>query len=221
MTDYIAVDGETPFEEIDVPLVAGHTTIVHIDLQNDFLHPDGHYAQNGIDIGHMRRVIEPIAKLTREARRRGVPIIWTRHGTRGVEDGGPFMRLRPFLKDGGLRQNTWGYEILEDLEPQPNDWYVEKTRLSGYFATNLDVILRGLKAETVIFTGVLTNQCVAATSKDASFRDYMPIVVEDCTGTTLPKLHDPAIEMMRVGWSAVSSLDDVLAKLEELPLSNR
>ena len=184
-------------------------------------HPDGHYAQNGIDIGHMRRVIEPIAKLTRVARRRGVPIIWTRHGTRGVEDGGPFMRLRPFLKDGGLRQNTWGYEILEDLEPQPNDWYVEKTRLSGYFATNLDVILRGLKAETVIFTGVLTNQCVAATSKDASFRDYMPIVVEDCTGTTLPKLHDPAIEMMRVGWSAVSSLDDALAKLEELPLSNR
>ena len=169
----------------------------------------------------MRRVIEPIAKLTRVARRRGVPIIWTRHGTRGVEDGGPFMRLRPFLKDGGLRQNTWGYEILEDLEPQPNDWYVEKTRLSGYFATNLDVILRGLKAETVIFTGVLTNQCVAATSKDASFRDYMPIVVEDCTGTTLPKLHDPAIEMMRVGWSAVSSLDDALAKLEELPLSNR
>ena len=131
------------------------------------------------------------------------------------------MRLRPFLKDGGLRQNTWGYEIHEDLEPQPNDWYVEKTRLSGYFATNLDVTLRSLKAETVIFTGVLTNQCVAATSKDASFRDYMPIVVEDCTGTTLPKLHDPAIEMMRVGWSAVSSLDDVLAKLEELPLSNR
>ena len=155
MTDYIAVDGETPFEEIDVPLVAGNTAIVHIDLQNDFLHSDGHYAQNGIDIGHMRRVIEPIAKLTRVARRRGVPIIWTRHSTRGVEDGGPFMRLRPFLKDGGLRQNTWGYEILEDLEPQPNDWYVEKTRLSGYFATNLDVILRGLKAETVIFTGVL------------------------------------------------------------------
>ena len=123
----------------DLVLDPARTGLVIVDLQNDFLHPDGHYAQNGIDIGHMRRVIEPIAKLTHEARRRGVPIIWTRHGTRGVEDGGPFMRLRPFLKDGGLRQNTWGYEILEDLEPQPNDWYVEKTRLSGYFATNLDV----------------------------------------------------------------------------------
>ena len=87
-------------------------------------------------------------------------------------------------------------------------------------ATKLDGILRGLKAETVIFTGVLTNQCVAATSKDASFRDYMPIVVEDCTGTTLPNLHDPAIEMMRVGWSAVSQLDTVMVQLAEFPLTN-
>jgi nicotinamidase-related amidase len=119
-----------------------------------------------------------------------------------------------------LRQNSWGYEVYEPLGALPDDWYVEKTRLSAFFSTNLDVILRGLKAETVIFTGVLTNQCVAATSKDASFRDYMPIVVEECTGTTLPNLHDPAIEMMRVGWAAVSTLDDLLGQLAELPLSN-
>jgi len=220
MDDFTAVDGENPFEAAAVDLVPGKTVLVHIDLQNDFLHPDGHYAQNGIDISHMRRVIEPIARLTEEARRRGVPVVWTQHGTKGVEDGGPFMKLRPFLRDGGLRQNTWGYEILDELSPHPDDWYVEKTRLSAFFATNLDVILRGLKAETVIFTGVLTNQCVAATSKDASFRDYMPIVVEDCTGTTLPNLHDPAIEMMRVGWSAVSQLDTVMGQLAEFPLSN-
>ena len=130
------------------------------------------------------------------------------------------MKLRPFLRGGGLRQNTWGYEILDALCPHQDDWYVEKTRLSGFFATNLDVIMRGLKAETVLFTGVLTNQCVAATSKDASFRDYMPIVVEDCTGTTLPNLHDPAIEMMRVGWSAISQLDTVMSQLAGFPLTN-
>ena len=220
MDDFTTVDGETPFEVAEVDLMHGKTVLVQIDLQNDFLHPDGHYSRNGIDIAHMRRAIEPIARLTGEARRRGVPVVWTRHGTKGAEDGGPFMKLRPFLRDGGLRQNTWGYEILDALSPHPDDWYVEKTRLSGFFATNLDVILRGLKAETVIFTGVLTNQCVAATSKDASFRDYMPIVVEDCTGTTLPNLHDPAIEMMRVGWSAVSQLDTVMVQLAEFPLTN-
>lgn len=220
MREFTAVKGKAPFEAAEAGLIPGNTVLVQIDLQNDFLHDDGHYAKNGIDIGHMRRVIEPIIRLTNEARRRGVPVVWTRHGTKGIEDGGPFMKLRPFLRDGGLRQGTWGYEIYEAMQPHPNDWYVEKVRLSGFFATNLDVILRGLNAQTVIFTGVLTNQCVAATSKDASFRDYMPIVVEECTGTTLPNLHDPAIEMMRVGWSAVSNLNEVIAQLKEFPLSN-
>jgi ureidoacrylate peracid hydrolase len=220
MSDYTSVEGAIPFEPLRVDLVPGRTVIVHIDLQNDFLHDNGHYGKAGINISHMQRVIDPINALTAEARRRGVPIVWTRHGTKGVVDGGPFMQHRPFLKDGGLRQNTWGYEVYEPLGALPDDWYVEKTRLSAFFSTNLDVILRGLKAETVIFTGVLTNQCVAATSKDASFRDYMPIVVEECTGTTLPNLHDPAIEMMRVGWAAVSTLDAILAQLAELPLRN-
>lgn len=220
MTEYTSVDGAIPFEPLQAELVPGRTALVQIDLQNDFLHEEGHYAKSGIDIQHMRRVIEPIRTLTAEARRRGVPVIWTRHGTKSVVDGGPFMRHRPFLKDGGLRQNTWGYEVHSDFGALPDDWYVEKTRLSAFFGTNLDVILRGLRAETVIFTGVLTNQCVAATSKDANFRDYMPVVVDECTGTILPNLHDPAIEMMRVGWSAVSSLDGIMAQMAELPLSN-
>ena len=220
MSSHSEISGTVPFEFIHTDLVPGRTVVVHIDAQNDFLSPDGHYAKSGVDISHMRRSIEPITRLTLEARRRGVPVIWTRHGTRGVIDGGLFMRHRPFLKDGGLRQNTWGYEIYEPLGAQPEDWYVEKTRLSAFFNTNLDTLLRNLNAETVIFTGVLTNQCVAASSKDAMFRDYLPIVVEEATGTTLPHLHDPAIEMMRVGWAEVSTMDNVMAQLERFPLSN-
>jgi ureidoacrylate peracid hydrolase len=215
-----AITGTIPFEAIHTDLVPGHTVLVHIDAQNDFLSPDGHYAKSGVDISHMRRSIEPITRLTAEARRRGIPVIWTRHGTRGLIDGGPFMRHRPFLKDGGLRQDTWGYEIYEPLGAHPDDWYVEKTRLSAFFNTTLDMLLRNLKAETVIFTGVLTNQCVAASSKDAMFRDYLPIVVEDATGTTLPHLHDPAIEMMKVGWAEVATMADVMAQMEAFPLSN-
>lgn len=212
--------GTIPFEPIHTDLVPGRTVLLHIDAQNDFLSPEGHYAKSGVDISHMRRSIEPITKLTIEARRRGIPVIWTRHGTRGMIDGGPFMRHRPFLKDGGLRQDTWGYEIYEPLGAHPDDWYVEKTRLSAFFSTTLDMLLRNLKAETVIFTGVLTNQCVAASSKDAMFRDYLPIVVEEATGTTLPHLHDPAIEMMKVGWAEVATIADVLAQMEKFPLSN-
>jgi len=213
-------NGRQPFEPVHTDLVVGRTVIVHIDAQNDFLHEDGHYAKSGVDISHMRRSVDPIRRLTVECRRRGVPVVWTRHGTKGVADGGPFMKHRPFLRDGGLRQNTWGYQVYEPLGANPDDWYVEKTRLSAFYNTNLEGILRGLNAETVVFTGVLTNQCVAATGKDAMFRDFLPIVVEDATGTTMPWLHEPAIEMMRVGWAEVASLSAIMAQLETFPLTN-
>ena len=208
-----------PFETVTWDLVPGRTVVVVIDPQNDFLHADGWYAQKGIDITHMRRTIEPTKQLLADARAKNIPVVWTRHGSRGVEDGGPFMRLRPFLKEGGLRQGTWGYQILEDLAPQEDDWFVDKSRLSAFFNSNLEGILRALNADTVLFTGVLTNQCVAATSKDAMFRDFKPIVVEDCTGTTLPHLHDPAIEMMQVGWCEVRDLESTLSEIRQLAAS--
>lgn len=206
----------TPFEAAQWDLTPGRTVLVIIDPQNDFLHGEGWYAQQGIDIEHMRRTIAPTQALLHDVRAKNIPVVWTRHGTRGVEDGGPFMRLRPFLKDGGLRQDTWGYGILEDLAPTADDWYVEKTRLSAFYNTNLEGILRSLNADTVLFAGVLTNQCVAATSKDANFRDFKPIVIEECTGTTMPHLHDPAIEMMRVGWCEVRDLESTLGEIRQL-----
>jgi ureidoacrylate peracid hydrolase len=209
-------DFRDPFETAHWDLVPGRTALLHIDLQNDFLHPDGWYAQHQIDIAHMRRVIEPAKQLTEAARAANVPVVWTRHGTRAVEDGGPFMRLRPFLREGGLRVDTWGYDLLDGLGADEADWLVHKSRLSAFYNTNLELVLRSLHAETVLITGVLTNQCVAATSKDAMFRDFKPIVVEECTGTTLPHLHEPALEMMRVGWAEVRSLDDAIADLRRL-----
>jgi ureidoacrylate peracid hydrolase len=205
-----------PFAPVRWELAPGHTVLVLIDLQNDFLHPEGWYAQRGIDITHMRRVIEPTARLLEAAREADVPVVWTRHGYRDVRDAGPFIELRPFLMDGGLRLDTWGFELFGELEVRPEDWLVEKSRLSAFFNTKLETVLRALDAETVLIGGVLTNQCVAATSKDASFRDLKPIVVEECTGTTLPHLHAPAIEMMKVGWAEVQSLDEIVLELEQL-----
>ena len=199
-----------PFAAARWSLVPGGTAVLVIDPQNDFLHEDGWYAQKGIDIGHMRRIVEPTKELVAAARRNGVPVVWTRHGYADAAEVGPFLR------DGGLRQGSWGYEIHDEFDVAPDDWLVEKARLSAFFNTNLELVLRSLHAETVLVTGVLTNQCIAATSKDAMFRDFKPIVVEECTGTTLPHLHEPAIEMMRVGWAEVRTLETALAELRAL-----
>ena len=209
-------DFRDPFAPARWELVPGRTVLVLIDLQNDFLHLEGWYAQKGIDISHMRRVIEPTKQLVDASRAAGVPVVWTQHGYRDTRDAGPFLELRPFLRDGGLRLGTWGFELYPELDVRAEDWLVEKNRLSGFFETKLELVLRSLDAETVLIGGVLTNQCVAATSKDASFRDFKPIVVEEVTGTTLPHLHDPAIEMMKVGWAEVRSVEETLAELQAL-----
>ncbi len=206
-----------PFAPIEWDLVPRRTALLVIDPQNDFLHPEGWYATKGVDIEHMRRSIEPTKQLVAVCRDRSVPIIWTRHGFRDAEDGGWLVSMRPFLRDGGLRTGTWGYQVLDELGAREDERYVEKNRLSAFYQTNLELQLRAIDAETVVIAGVLTNQCVAATSKDAMFRDFKPVVVEEATGTTLPHLHAPALEMMQVGWAEVRSLDATLDALRALP----
>lgn len=206
----------TPFAPITWELQPGATALIVIDAQNDFLHPDGWYATHGIDIEHMRRCIDPIRRLVEACREQDVPVIWTRHGFRDVRDGGWLVSMRPFLRDGGLREGTWGYEVLDGLGVRDDDRYVNKNRLSAFFQTNLKLQLRTLGAQTLLITGVLTNQCVAATGKDAMFRDLMPVVVEEAAGTTLPHLHESALEMMRVGWAEVRALEPTLATVREL-----
>jgi ureidoacrylate peracid hydrolase len=213
LTDLDRPPSSDPFAPATWDLVPGRTALVLIDLQNDFLHEQGWYAESGIDITHMRRILEPTRRLVAAARAAEVPVIWTRHGFRDATDAGPFFQLRPFLRDGGLRRDTWGFQIYDELAPDDEDWLVEKNRLSAFYNTNLELILRGLGAEIVLIAGVLTNQCIAATSKDAMFRDFKPIVVEECTGTTLPHLHEPALEMVRVGWGEVRGLEATIAGL--------
>jgi nicotinamidase-related amidase len=189
-----------PFLETTWKLVPGRTALVVIDPQNDFLHPEGWYAKSGVDISHMQASIEPTRRLVAAARARRVPIIWTRHGFRSLRDAGPFIEQRPFLKDGGLRQNTWGYQVLDGLGAEPDDWYVEKMRLSAFYQTPLETVLWSLNA--------------------ASVRDFKPIVVPEATGTTLPHLHEPALEMMKVGWASLRPLEEALAELAVLPIAN-
>ena len=210
---------QSPYNLASWRLTPGRTALVVIDMQNDFLSGDGWYAQSGIDISHMQQSIEPVQALVAGAREQGVPIIWTQHGFRNMADAGVFATLRDFMKDGGLRKNTWGYELIEELDVRPDDWRVEKNRLSSFFATNLDLILRGLDVDTLLICGVLTNQCVKATAVDANFRDYKPIVVREATGTTLPHLHEPALEMIAVGTGETRSLENTLKDIKGL--SNR
>ncbi len=93
-------------------------------------------------------------------------------------------------------RDTWGTEILDALTPEPGDDVVSKHRFSGFFETELDEVLRGLGANYLLVTGCTTSVCVESTVRDAMFRDYSCIVLEDCTaepiGADLPRTNHEA-----------------------------
>ncbi len=80
-----------------------------------------------------------------------------------------------------LVHNTWNTDFLKELTPQEGDVVVPKHRYSAFFQTNLETTLKTLGATNLIVTGCTTSVCVESTVRDAMFRDYRCLVVEDCT----------------------------------------
>jgi ureidoacrylate peracid hydrolase len=76
--------------------------------------------------------------------------------------------------------------VVDELSPAEADIRVDKYRMSGFFDTPLDSVLRGLRVDTVLFAGVNADQCVLATLTDAACLGYDAVLVEDAVATTSP-----------------------------------
>lgn len=179
------------------------TAVIIIDMQNDFCHPDGWIGGMGIDTGPARALADPINHVTKSLREKGVPIIWVTWGVRPDKRNLSPGTQHPFNPNGMgpglsgeirnsertynvLRKHSWGAVIIDDLEQGPDDVYVDKHRISGFWDTPLDSILSNLGIKTVMFAGVNADHCVLGTLMDANFHGYDTILLEDCTATTSP-----------------------------------
>jgi ureidoacrylate peracid hydrolase len=187
----------------DLILDVGRTALVVIDMQNDFCSPEGWIASLGVDVTAARALVDPINRVTAAARSTGIPVIWVNWGVRpdrlnlspstqhpfnpngrGAGLAGPVAespRSHRLLQSGG-----WGAEIINELVQGPQDIYIEKHRISGFWDTPLDAILRNLDVTTLMFTGVNADHCVLGTLMDANFHGFDTILIEDCTATTSP-----------------------------------
>jgi ureidoacrylate peracid hydrolase len=79
-----------------------------------------------------------------------------------------------------LIRDTWNTDILQELTPQPGDLVLYKTRYSGFYGTDLDRILKSRSVASLVVTGCTTSICVESTIRDAMFRDYRCVLLEDC-----------------------------------------
>jgi nicotinamidase-related amidase len=177
------------------------TAMVVVDMQNDFCHPKGWLAGIGVDVSPARSPIKPLAALLPALRAAKVPVIWLNWGNRPdrlnlspallhvYKPTGTGIGLGDPLPDSGapvLEEGSWAAAIVDELTVEPSDIRVSKYRMSGFWDTPLDSILRNLGITTVLFSGVNIDQCVLHTLADANFLGYDTLLLEDCAATTSP-----------------------------------
>lgn len=194
----ITLKTETKILHLDL----AKTAILVIDMQNDFCHPDGWLAHIGVDVTPARSPIDAINKLLPELRSRGVPVIWLNWGNRAdllnisasvrhvYNPTGDGVGLGNPLPSNGARvlmAGSWAAAVVDELKQLPQDIRVDKYRMSGFWDTPLDSILRNLGRTTLLFAGVNADQCVLVTLQDANFLGYDCVLVKDCTATTSPE----------------------------------
>ncbi|MGV9799124.1 cysteine hydrolase family protein [Mycobacterium sp. NPDC003449] len=157
-----------------------HTALLVIDMQHDFLAPGA-----PLETRAGREMIPTLNGMVRFSRDKQIPVIFTAHVHH--EDGsdmGLFADLYPPIAErAALIDGTPGAEIYAEVDALPSDRLLRKHRYSAFYATELDMILRGLGVTDVVVTGVTTEDCVHATARDAMFRNFRTAVVADATGT--------------------------------------
>jgi nicotinamidase-related amidase len=184
-----------------VTLDLQRTALLVIDMQNDFCAPGGWVDHLGVDFTPDRAPIAPLSGLLPPLRAAGVTIVWVNWGNRAdlanmppnqlhlYKPAGQGIGLGDPLPGSGARvleKDSWAAAIVDELVPAPGDIKVDKHRISGFWDTPLDGILRTLGMRTLLFAGVNTDQCVLCTLQDANFLGYGCVMVTDCCATTSP-----------------------------------
>lgn len=182
------------------------TALVVVDMQNAFLSKGGMFDLAGFDMSGADKAIEVNQRVLAATRSAGVKVIYLQMTYRAdlSDAGGPaspnyhkelgmvMMRDRPELAGTLITENTWDWQIVDELMPQPGDHVVAKSRYSGFWGTNLDSYLRSENIRYLLFTGVATNVCVESTARDAFFSEYWPILVEDAMNHSGPDFNRQA-----------------------------
>ncbi|MGW3810276.1 cysteine hydrolase family protein [Micromonospora sp. NPDC005113] len=182
-------------------------------------------------------LVERAAALLDGLRTRGVPIVFTVLRSRRIPGLGRDALANPYrratvaaetgvdqgwdLANHNLEDTPQG-EVLASLGPRPGDYVIAtKRRFGSFYGTDLEILLRSLRVDTLLLLGVNTNTCVTCAAFEAYNRDLRVVLIEDCSASGYdPRLHDFAVENIRrcVGWVRTST--ELLDELDRHPVSD-
>lgn len=190
------VDDGKNFEVKDAALVI-------VDMLNDFCKEGG-----AMVLPEGLETIEPTQNLIMAFREKKLPIIYINDCHRSGKYDKEFEKRAPHCIEG-----TWGAQVIDELAPQKEDYQIPKRRFSGFYQTDLDLVLRELGRRSVVVTGVVTNICVRSTCHDAFFLGYQVIVPRDCVRATGPREQESTLWDIETHFGTVTESDQIIAKL--------
>ncbi len=197
-------------------LDAKRSALIIQDLQNDVIIEGGAFADSGAPAhAKSQNVVENVRRMAEAARKAGMPVI---HIHYIVEKGAPGLKQNAPLFIGlkeadAVVRGSWGAAPVDGLEPKPGDHVVEKMRMNGFYDTRLDILLRGLGAETIVITGAWTNMSIEHTARHGADAGYEVVVVSDGTSTTGDEWQNAALNYAMTNVAQVARADEVLAAL--------
>lgn len=204
------------------------TALLIVDMQNAFASPGGLLDLAGVDVRPAGDVIAN-TKLVREAARVAhVPVVYLTIGYPAdlSTAGGPdspnprkelalrLMRERPELRGKLLTFGSWDFQVVDGLEPAPDDTVITKSRYSGFAGTTLDAVLRTRGIRNLLVTGIASNVCVESTIRDAYFLEYWPVLVADATMAAGPdEIQRATVYNVRTFFGWVATAEDLATSL--------
>jgi nicotinamidase-related amidase len=168
-----------------VPDNPHHAAVLLIDVINDFDFSDADSL-----LKQAVPAAQAIKRLRVEAQKLGVPVVYVN------DNFGLWHSERAKIVEHCRGSRSKGRAVVDLLAPEADDYFVIKPRHSGFYATNLPVLLPHLKARRLVLTGFATDICVLFTANDAYMRNYALWVPEDCTAASTQARTREAVQLM-------------------------
>jgi biuret amidohydrolase len=177
------------------------TALLIIDMQRDFLDPEGYIARTGVDVHGLRAIIPNVRRLLDAARTKGMRVVHTREGHRPDLSDLPAVKARRAAGAGApigsvgplgrlLVRGELGHAIVPELSPLATESVIDKPGFGAFHATDLEHLLRVAGVRTLIISGVTTDICVHSTLREAVDRGFECFTVGDACAAGDVAIHE-------------------------------
>ncbi len=193
------------FNRHGMRLVPDKAALLVIDMQLFFLDP----ASPTFTCGGLA-ILPTVRRLVSAFRERKRPVIFTKHvhHPQGLDAG--IMR---WWWQGMCQEGSPESEIHDAVAPLPDEKVILKHRYSSFYNTDLETVLRCLKVEDLVVSGIMTNLCCESTARDAYYRDYRVFFLADGTGSINEEMHRASLLNLAFGFAFVTTADEILSEL--------